>query len=99
MALGCKRMEEKILRERARQLIADRRLPKVLPSPERINERTGVPSMKIGAGAGRTCALCASVISAEEAAGACEYRYETGLTIRFHERCEDIWDQERQGLG
>src|SRR2546426_12470924 len=98
MVLGLKHMEDEILRERAQQLIAGGQLPKGLPSPERLDAKGTVPSMKIGIGAGGTCALCAAVISADEAAGACEYRYPMGLTIRFHELCDDIWDQERQGL-
>lgn len=91
-------MDEKSLREFARRLLADGRLPKTLPSPERLTAKTPVPAMKIGITPGPSCNLCGEVITAEDGSSACEYRYPSGPTIRFHDRCETIWDQERQGL-
>jgi hypothetical protein len=92
-------MDESGLRDLARRFLREGRLPKTLPSPERLTASTPVPVMKIGVTPGPTCDLCGEVISAAESSGACEYRYPSGQTIRFHEDCESIWDQERRAEG
>jgi hypothetical protein len=50
--------------------------------------------MKIGAGGG-VCGLCEAAIGPEDTW--CEYSYPDKTVIRFHEGCDTIWDEERQG--
>jgi len=88
-------MKEEELRERAREKLASGALPKTLPSPERLGLDQPIPRMKIGAGGG-ICALCEAAIG--EADTWCEYSYPDGRVTRYHDGCDTIWDEERQGM-
>jgi hypothetical protein len=81
---------EIILRERARTAIRAGKLPDCLP------HRTWA-----GKGAGAVCAVCGAEVRAEEIEYELEFpRLETPAggvgNYRFHVRCFDAWELERQ---
>jgi hypothetical protein len=78
--------QEEVLRARARQRIEQHRLPREKPS-----------RMWGGRGSGAACSLCDEPIVDSEPEMELEYDPSAPIpTVRFHLRCQAIWDSARE---
>jgi hypothetical protein len=78
--------QEEVLQARARQRIAQELLPREKPT-----------RMWGGRGSGMACSLCDNPISETEPEMELEYDATARMpTVRFHLRCQSIWDAARQ---
>jgi hypothetical protein len=79
-------MEHDDLRSRIREKLLLGHLPSIFPP-------TGVTTrMWIGPGSGQPCAGCGEIISPAQLES--EFDLSSGLTVRLHDRCQRIWDEE-----
>ena len=91
-------MEEKAIRAKIRERLWGDVLPKHLPpteSPE-PGQRTAMPALRTGKGAGEPCSGCEEPIPPGEPLEECEYP--SGPVLRFHGLCYKFWNEERQAL-
>lgn len=80
-------MDHDDLRGRIREKLLLGHLPKNFP-PAGVTAR-----MWIGPGSGLSCAGCGEIISAAQLES--ELDLPSGLTVRLHDQCQRIWDEER----
>jgi hypothetical protein len=52
-------------------------------------------TLRIGGGHGQPCFACDGLITGADAETSVPYTYPSGQTIWFHNRCEEIWEDER----
>jgi hypothetical protein len=74
------------LREAFRTFTLPRTMPAVGSNSHEVIEVNG--------GRNRTCSACGEVISGT-AEGSLAYNYPEGRMVYFHERCEQLWQEER----
>jgi hypothetical protein len=91
-------MEEAAIRAKIRPQIRAGVLPRHLPliEPTGAGQRTAVPAIRTGKGAGEPCSACEEPIAPGEPLEACEYP--PGPVLRFHGLCYKYWNEEREAL-
>lgn len=82
-----------------RQKVRDRLRRGVLsskpPDPAEFGDVEGAEPMEIGPGTGDPCSACDLPIPRMDRFSRVFF-YPSGEIIRFHERCYEIWDEERR---
>lgn len=78
------------VREKLREAFRTFSLPRTLPSPH-LN---GDEAITINGGRGRLCSVCGEIIPGD-AEGSLAFQYPDNRVLTFHERCEQLWQEER----
>ena len=70
-------------------------LPRSLPNALRLSTLEGFEPMTINGGRGKRCCVCDEMITGTDE-GSWEFTYPGGHSYAFHQRCEELWQDERQ---
>ena len=82
------------VREQLQSKLRRGQLPRALPAGLRIPGGIDRERITVGGGRGFACSVCGSVIGFVDLSPV-ELRYQSGLVLRFHTRCSELWMQER----
>lgn len=86
-------MTDDQVREKLREAFRTFSLPRTMPSPH-LN---GNKAITIDGGRGRLCSACGEIIPST-AERSFEFRYADGRAFTFHDRCEQLWQEERHRM-
>jgi len=75
------------VREKLREAFRTFALPRVMPTP-------GFEAVTINGGRDRLCSICGEFIPSD-AEGSFAFKYPDSRVLTFHERCEQLWQEER----
>jgi hypothetical protein len=82
------------VREKLREAFRTFALPRVMPTPVPAPQLEGFEAITINGGRGRRCSACGEFIPST-AEGSFEFKYPDGRRFAFHDRCEQLWQEER----
>ncbi len=87
-------MDDHAIREKLREAFRTFALPRMMPTPLPVPELEGFEAITLNGGRGRLCSACGEIIPIT-ADGSFEFKYPDGRVLAFHERCEQLWEEER----
>ena len=80
------------IRAKLREAFRTFTLPRTMPTPG-----AALQVIVIDGGRNRPCSVCGEIIPST-AEGSLAFTYPDGRVVFFHERCEQLWQEERQRI-
>jgi len=82
------------VREALREAFRTFSLPRMMPMLHPVPKPEGFEAITINGGRGRLCSVCRELIPTT-AEGSFQFAYPDGRVLTFHDRCEQLWQEER----
>lgn len=87
-------MTDDQVREKLREAFRTFSLPRVMSGAIPVPKPEGFEAIMINGGRGRLCSVCGELIPSD-AEGSFAFQYPDGRVFTFHDRCEQLWQEER----
>lgn len=88
-------MDDSRIREKLAAKFRTGELPRSMPSALHPSTLEGYEAIEINVGRGKRCCVCDEMITLADK-GSMEFKYPDGRSFVFHQRCEQVWQEERQ---
>ena len=87
-------VDDAAIRQKLSEKFRANQLPRSVPNALHPTELAGFEPVTINGGRGQRCCVCDEMITRMDE-GSLEFRYPDGRAFAFHERCEQLWLEER----
>ena len=88
-------MDDDAIRQKLTEKFRANQLHRALPNALSPSTLEGFEAMSINTGRGKRCSVCDEMIGLSDVLPR-QYTYCQGESYAFHQRCEELWQAERQ---